>query len=324
MIEGEEAVSKAWPLTDLNWVCPRCKQTLAKMEFSLDCTSCAESYPMAAGSIPCLLVESDALETMEHKAQKEAVKEMFTSFNRALEQTGVSRFSTFINWGYAEAEDEKEAAGSLPRGVNHQSLRLLQEIMHGVDVQGKDVLEIACGRGGNVRALCKSYGPRTVAGLDLTEANIAFCLAGNRYEQATFCVGDAEELPLPDECCDIVLNIESSDLYPRITRFYDEVFRVLKAGGLFVYADDLDALKFETGERYLLELGFEMSLVRDISEHALLASDLARGSRLAALGDALGKEDAVWETMGVPGTPIYDDMHSGKRRYKILHLKKKV
>ncbi|MFD1906521.1 class I SAM-dependent methyltransferase [Paenibacillus rhizoplanae] len=84
----------------------------------------------------------------------------------------------------------------------------------------KDVLEIACGRGGNVRALCKSYGPRTVAGLDLTEANIAFCLAGNRYEQATFCVGDAEELPLPDECCDIVLNIESSDLYPRITRFF--------------------------------------------------------------------------------------------------------
>ncbi|MFD2878332.1 hypothetical protein ACFTAO_23550 [Paenibacillus rhizoplanae] len=43
---------------------------------------------------------------------------------------------------------------------------------------------------------------------------------------------------------------------------------MLKAGGLFVYADDLDALKFETGERYLLELGFEMSLVRDISEHA--------------------------------------------------------
>ncbi|WP_158454059.1 methyltransferase domain-containing protein [Paenibacillus durus] len=316
-------MSSARPITGMNWACPRCKQTLKKRESSFDCTSCGASYPVQGGSIPHLLPESSAQETMEQKEQKAAVKEMFTSFNRALEDNGVSRFSTFINWGYAEPGDENGGA-SLPRGVNHQSLRLLQEILNGVDVQGKDVLEIACGRGGNVRALCKSYGPRTVAGLDLTEANIAFCLASNRYEQASFCVGDAEELPIPDASCDIVLNIESSDLYPRINRFYDEVFRVLKAGGVFVYADDLDALKFEEGERYLLELGFEVSLSRDISEQVLLASDLARGSRLAALGDTLGKENAVWETMGVPGTPIYDDMRTGKRRYKILHLAKKA
>ncbi|AIQ12906.1 class I SAM-dependent methyltransferase [Paenibacillus durus] len=317
-------MSSAWPITGMNWACPRCKLTLKKKAASFDCTSCGASYPLQGGSIPHLLLESNAQEPVEHKVQKVAVKEMFTSFNQALEENGVSRFSTFINWGYAESSDENGGASSLPRGVNHQSLRLLQEILNGVDVQGKDVLEIACGRGGNVRALCKSYGPRTVAGLDLTEANIAFCAASNRYEQATFCVGDAEELPIPDACCDIVLNIESSDLYPRINRFYDEVFRVLKAGGVFVYADDLDANKFEEGERYLLELGFEVSLSRDISEHVLLASDLARGSRLAALGDTLGKESAVWETMGVPGTPIYDDMRAGKRRYKILHLAKKA
>lgn len=297
---------------------------LEKRESSFDCTSCGQSYPMAAGSIPCLLPESDVPETAEDQARKAAVKEMFTSFSRALEQTGVSRFSTFINWGYAEAEDEQGVAGTLPRGVHHQSLRLLREIMNGVKVRGKDVLEIACGRGGNVRALCKSYGPRSVAGLDLTEANIAFCQANNRYDNASFCIGDAEDLPVPGVCCDIVLNIESSDLYPRIYRFYNEVFRVLKPGGLFVYADDLDTPKFEECERYLRELGFELALSRDISEQVLLASDLARGSRLSALGDSLGNEDAVWETMGFPGTSIYDDMRAGRRRYKILHLKKKA
>ncbi|MDT3426266.1 SAM-dependent methyltransferase [Paenibacillus forsythiae] len=317
-------MSKAWQATGMTWACPQCKQLLEKRESSFHCTSCGASYPVQGGSIPYLLPESSAQETLEEKARKAAVKEMFTSFNRALEDNGVSRFSTFINWGYAESGDENGGAGNLPRGVNHQSLRLLKEIMHGVEVQGKDVLEIACGRGGNIRALCKSYGPRSVAGLDLTEANIAFCLANNRYAQASYCVGDAEELPLPDASCDIVLNIESSDLYPRIIRFYDEVFRVLKAGGVFVYADDLDALKFEEGERYLLQLGFEVLLSRDISEQVLLASDLARGSRLAALGSTLGKEDAVWETMGVPGTSIYDDMRAGKRRYKILHLAKKA
>ncbi|WP_155765217.1 MULTISPECIES: hypothetical protein [Paenibacillus] len=53
-----------------------------KREFSFDCTSCGESYLMTAGSIPYLLVESDALETMEHKVQKEAVKELASDNTR--------------------------------------------------------------------------------------------------------------------------------------------------------------------------------------------------------------------------------------------------
>ncbi|WP_036639441.1 Trm112 family protein, partial [Paenibacillus durus] len=104
-------MSSARPITGMNWACPRCKQTLKKRESSFDCTSCGASYPVQGGSIPHLLPESSAQETMEQKEQKAAVKEMFTSFNRALEDNGVSRFSTFINWGYAEPGDENGGGG---------------------------------------------------------------------------------------------------------------------------------------------------------------------------------------------------------------------
>lgn len=307
---------------DVLWACPMCKHSLAREEAGLACPACGQRYRMTEGGIPCLLPNETGQESGEHRERKEEVKRIFTAFGQALADNGVSRFSTFINWGYAEAGDEAE--GSPVRGVNEQSLRLFREMMAGIEASGKDVLEIACGRGGNIRALCKSYQPRLVAGLDLTEANIAFCHAGNRYEHAHFCIGDAEELPLPDACFDIVLNIESSDLYPRIERFYEEVFRVLKAGGMFVYADDLEAMKFEAGERYLRGLGFETIVSRDISEQALRASDLARSNRLAAINGDLGSADAIRDTMGVPGTPLYDDMRAGKRKYKILHLKKRA
>jgi SAM-dependent methyltransferase/uncharacterized protein YbaR (Trm112 family) len=313
-------MSRAWQLEGIFWACPRCKQKLAKGEFAFVCMTCEQSYRFAEDGIPCLLRNADEQETDEHEAQKEAVKHMFTLFSQVLEENGMSRFSSFINWGYADTRDE--TASVRVSGVNERSLRLLREIMDNVEVEGKDVLEIACGRGGNLRELNRSYQPRSVTGLDLTEANIAYCHATNRYEHAYFCIGDAEELPVLDEYFDIVLNIEASDLYPRIERFYDEVFRVLKPGGFFVYADDLEGFKFEEGERYLQRLGFELVYSRDISENALLASDLTRGNRLVAL-DGVGMNDSIRGTMGIPGTTLYDDMRSGKRKYKILHLKKK-
>ncbi|MEC0128444.1 class I SAM-dependent methyltransferase [Paenibacillus pabuli] len=108
--------------------------------------------------------------------------------------------------------------------------------------------------------------------LDLTEANITFCQLNNRFPNAYFCIGDAEKLPIGSSCCDIVLNMEASDLYPSIKSFYHEVFRVLKPGGIFVYADDLPTWKFDEGERYWHELGFALLMSRDITGEVLLSS----------------------------------------------------
>ncbi|WP_219644281.1 class I SAM-dependent methyltransferase [Cohnella sp. CFH 77786] len=311
-------MSLRWPPVGIALVCPRCKHRLEETEVQLQCLVCAARYEVLASGAPCLLSVSPERENGA-AARKDEVKRMFTAFHQALEENGLSRFCKFINWGYAAEED---TASVLTAGVNHNSIRLLKEILNGLDLTGMDILEVACGRGGNVRELFKSWSPRSVVGLDLTEANIAFCQTNNRHPHSYFFVGDAEELPIGTECCDIVLNVESSDLYPHIDSFYMEVYRVLKPGGMFVYADDLAAEKFEEGERYLRNLGFELQQSRDITDNALRSSDLALRNRLAAFGGSDRMNEEIISTMGVPGTPIYDDMRSGKRKYKILHFRK--
>ncbi|GGG12856.1 phthiotriol/phenolphthiotriol dimycocerosates methyltransferase [Paenibacillus albidus] len=265
-----------------------------------------------------MLAELQGQDSRMTAALKKDVMEMFTAYNRSLDESGLSRFSTFINWGFASEINHA------PASVNRNSIRLLQECLDGLNLEGANILEVACGRGGSVRELCRSYGVRSVVGLDLTEANIAFCQLTNRYPKAYFCVGDAERLPIGSSCCDIVLNMEASDLYPSIKSFYDEVFRVLKPGGIFIYADDLPTRKFDDGERYLLELGFELLISRDITGEVLLSSDQVQMNRLAAFGSKNQVDTTIWHTMGVPGTLLYDEMKSGERKYKIMHFRKQA
>lgn len=53
--------------------------------------------------------------------------------------------------------------------------------------------------------------------------------------------GRAERLPIRDASVDILLNVESSHLYADMDAFLREVFRVLKPGGYFCWADLRDS-----------------------------------------------------------------------------------
>ncbi|MCP3806177.1 methyltransferase domain-containing protein [Paenibacillus sp. Lou8.1] len=307
-----------WPATGIALVCPICKSKLNTSDQMLVCGECAVSYFFGDGGVPFMLADLQGQESGETAVLKKDIMKMFTNYNRSLDESGFSRFSTFINWGFASEFNQA------PASVNRNSIRLLQECLDGLYLEDKNILEVACGRGGGVRELCRSYGVRSVVGLDLTEANIAFCQLTNRFPNAYFCVGDAERLPIGSSCCDFVLNMEASDLYPSIKSFYDEVFRVLKPGGTFVYADDLPTWKFDDGERYLLELGFELLISRDITGEVLLSSDQVLKNRIAAFGTEDQMDTTIWKTMGVPGTSLYDEMKSGERQYKIMHFRKRA
>ncbi|WP_219644278.1 methyltransferase domain-containing protein [Cohnella sp. CFH 77786] len=303
-----------WTLSGIDLVCPSCKGSLSDSEASLDCEGCGQRYEKAEG-IPVMLSKSDP-----SAARKEEIQTIFTSINQVLENKGLSRFSTFVNWGYAPLDEEE--GSSRPGAINQSSIRLLQEIIGDHDLANLDVLEIGCGRGGNINALCRSFGPRSVVGLDLTPSNIVFCERNNRFDHAHFCVGDAEELPIGSGSCDVVLNIESSHLYPNIGRFYEEVYRVLKPGGLFLYADVLNAPEFEVNEAELHRLGFRMTLSRDITPNVLRSGDASLRSRIHALDGTFGNDDGTLEWLEAPGTQNHKDMMDGRRLFKILHFVK--
>ncbi len=49
--------------------------------------------------------------------------------------------------------------------------------------------------------------------------------------------GKAQKLPLANDSCDLVINVESSHRYENFGKFLSEVHRVLRNGGLLLFAD---------------------------------------------------------------------------------------
>jgi SAM-dependent methyltransferase len=106
-----------------------------------------------------------------------------------------------------------------------------------VDIRGLDVLEVGCGRGGGAAFVFERHQPASLVGLDLSESEIAHCRRRYARPGLRFVAGDAERLPFPDASFDVVVNVESSHSYPNMSRFLEEVARVLRPGGVLLFAD---------------------------------------------------------------------------------------
>ena len=104
------------------------------------------------------------------------------------------------------------------------------------DVVGKRIIEIGCGGGQNAIALAK-WGA-TCVGVDPSPAQIAHArrLALENGVDVQFIVGVAEDLSaFTDAHFDIALSSYAFDYVTDLRRAYDEAWRVLEPGGLFVF-----------------------------------------------------------------------------------------
>lgn len=152
-----------------------------------------------------------------------------------------SRFFTnddtvFLNWGY-----EEDPPMALPLKETDESDRCSIQLYHSVaaqvDLTGKRVLEVSCGHGGGASYVMRTLGPAAYTGLDLNPVGLDFCRKKHQLPGLQFVEGNAEKLPFPDQSFDAVINVEASHCYPRFPQFLDEVGRVLRPGGHFLYAD---------------------------------------------------------------------------------------
>ncbi|WP_149536559.1 class I SAM-dependent methyltransferase [Siccirubricoccus phaeus] len=252
---------------------------------------------------------------------------IYAELDRALAARGMAGQALFLNWGYAAAPEESEAALEPPPHVPQRAQwRLVLEALGGLDPSGQEVLDVGCGRGGALVVLARLFRCRSLAGLDIGAANIAHCralpeLAGARFQQ-----GDACRLPYGDGSFDLVLNIESSCAYPDFPGFLRHVHRVLRPGGHFVFVDLVPAAAREALHALLAARGFEMLRARDVTAAVLRARAAA-----AAAEDAVfaGIAAAAPETAGFldtyragPETPLHRAMRQGAVRYVIHHLRR--
>jgi arsenite methyltransferase len=102
---------------------------------------------------------------------------------------------------------------------------------------GTRVVDVACGSGTSALLLARELGCVTV-GVDLGARAIEQARRAARAgERATFQLGDAEALPLPDAEFDVALSECSLCTFPDKPRAIAEMVRVVRPGGTIAIAD---------------------------------------------------------------------------------------
>jgi ubiquinone/menaquinone biosynthesis C-methylase UbiE len=95
---------------------------------------------------------------------------------------------------------------------------------------GQRVLDVACGAGYGT-ALLSEKGCEAV-GVDNDEQLL--CDAGNLYKNKIFINADALYLPFANDAFDAVLSFETIEHIRDNKKFLDEIYRVLRPGGIFI------------------------------------------------------------------------------------------
>ncbi|MFN8162045.1 MAG: methyltransferase domain-containing protein [Solirubrobacterales bacterium] len=110
------------------------------------------------------------------------------------------------------------------------------------------VLDVGCGTGAGTLFLAREFPQARVRGVDLSEEMVREAVAKVGLDpegRIAFRVGDAADLPYPDESFDLVTLLN-------MPAFFDEVARVLRPGGFVVVAASFGPeTPFHTPERLL-------------------------------------------------------------------------
>ncbi|GAB7141809.1 phthiotriol/phenolphthiotriol dimycocerosates methyltransferase [Mycobacterium riyadhense] len=229
----------------------------------------------------------------------------------------------FINFAY-----EEDPPLGIPLAASDEPDRYCIQLYHQtatqVDLSGKRVLEVSCGHGGGASYLMRTLQPVAYTGLDLNPAGIAFCRKRHQLPGLDFVQGDAEDLPFDDESFDAVINVEASHHYPRLPRFLNEVARVLRPGGDFLYTDFRVPHLVDAWEAALAEAPLRLVSKRVIDEEVKRGMEKRSPRIEAVISRRLPGplQRFARDQAGIPGGKLYDWVQAGVFSYRIYHFVK--
>lgn len=203
-------------------------------------------------------------------------------------------------------------------------LGLYHHVASAVDIKNKDVLEVASGRGGGASYMARHLYPRSVHGVDLGPKAVAFCQRFYSVPSLSFSRGNAEALDLPDSSYDVVINIEASHYYSNKVKFLAEVYRVLKPGGFFLFADMRPADKVGDLRDLLESSGLIIVRQEDITANVLSALDKDNDYKRTVIERSVPRlmQKPFSTFAGVKGTLFYNHLQSGSLYYLNFVLQK--
>ena len=235
---------------------------------------------------------------------------------------------TLLNYGYAASEEIAPGEGEDDLGI-----ALYAAVAGAGELTGKRVLEVGCGRGGGSAFVFDRFEPSSLTGMDLARTAIARCRRRYGRPGLTFLSGDAQNMPFPAEAFDAVINVESSHCYSDMPRFLGEVHRVLRPGGLFLFADFRptkpspdDPFPRDVGvlRRQLADAGLRTVEEQDITPEVLRARSLATAAVRARVDPRLPKalRGYAYEYWAIEGSIIFRGFADGDMTYLRFVLEK--
>lgn len=229
------------------------------------------------------------------------------------------------NYGFAPTQMEEPERYQLQ--MYEELYNLFRAEREGSDPQR--LLEVSSGRGGGLRHLMKRWeGEIYAVGLDLSARAIEFCSrCHNDVGSIAFIQGSALSLPFADGCFDVVVNVEASHGYGDDDGFFREVWRVLRSGGMFLYADSRMQQHVPRSVQLLHNIGFEGTF-SDITSNVARACQLDCERRRALIRKGVPWAYRVLARRklesyaGIVGSATYRKFESHRREYFMSCLTK--
>jgi SAM-dependent methyltransferase len=166
-----------------------------------------------------------------------------------------------------------------PAGYERQAMLVEERFAPGT----RDVLELACGNGYNLRLLAARNPAMRFAGIDLVASQVRRASRSLRaFAGAQALVGDFQALPFGDATQDCVYVVESLCHATDLPRALREVARVLRPGGRFVVIDGWRTEAFDALPAPVREATVAIERAMAVSAGQSLAGwkDVAAGCRL--------------------------------------------
>jgi ubiquinone/menaquinone biosynthesis C-methylase UbiE len=181
--------------------------------------------------------------------------------------------ANFMNYGYQGLNGDPHLELHEADENDRYCIQLYDHVVNRADLRNKEVLEVGSGRGGGASYITRYYKPKSYIGLDISGSIIDFC--NNYYDVPglSFKKGIAENLPYESGTFDALVNVESARCYNSLATFFNEVHRVLKDDGEFLFTDMIRPSNVEALKKDLLECGFKIVHETNITANVVEALD---------------------------------------------------
>nr|WP_294527914.1 class I SAM-dependent methyltransferase [uncultured Blautia sp.] len=105
-----------------------------------------------------------------------------------------------------------------------------------------NVLDCGCGGGANIERILREHPQTVVKGIDYSEVSVEKSQKVNQKEidkgRCQILQASVMELPFTDEQFDLVTAFETIYFWPDLPKSFQEVYRVIKAGGTFFICNE--------------------------------------------------------------------------------------